>query len=206
MTDDRCVDITDDLKAEREAGTAAEGEKAAPDNWRKLLKVKDKRGTPLPNLANAITALRHAPDWQGVLALNQFALQVEMLARPPWGVRFGAWEQQPWSDTDDIRTANWLQEQEINVGVNVAADAVRVVAADNAFHPVREYLLGLKWDRTGRLDSFFTRYFGAEDTKYVRQVGAKMLISAVARIFEPGCKADHVPIIEGLQGLGKSRA
>jgi predicted P-loop ATPase len=37
-------------------------------------------------------------------------------------------------------------------------------------------------------------------------VGQAMLIAAVARIYEPGCKVDTVPILEGAQGARKSTA
>jgi hypothetical protein len=41
---------------------------------------------------------------------------------------------------------------------------------------------------------------------YLRAVGSKWLISAVARAMRPGEKVDTVLILEGLQGLGKSSA
>jgi predicted P-loop ATPase len=56
------------------------------------------------------------------------------------------------------------------------------------------------------LDRWASCYLGAEDTPYERAVTTRWLISAVARIFEPGCKADCVLIFEGRQGLGKSTA
>ena len=45
-----------------------------------------------------------------------------------------------------------------------------------------------------------------EEQKYIEAVSRLSLIQAVARIFKPGCKADSVAVLEGEQGLGKSRA
>ena len=83
---------------------------------------------------------------------------------------------------------------------------MEVVAADITFHPVRAQLNELIWDCTPRLDNWLSVYLGVEETTFSRAVGCAWLISAVARIFRPGCKADHVLIFEGAQGIGKSTA
>ena len=57
-----------------------------------------------------------------------------------------------------------------------------------------------------RPDLWLTAYLGAADTEYPRAVGSRWLISAVARIFQPGAKADCCLILEGPQGIRKSTA
>jgi predicted P-loop ATPase len=47
-------------------------------------------------------------------------------------------------------------------------------------------------------------YLGAPDKPLIRAFGARWLISAVARIMEPGCKVDTCLIFEGKEGIGKS--
>jgi predicted P-loop ATPase len=42
--------------------------------------------------------------------------------------------------------------------------------------------------------------------EYLAFIGKKWLTAAIKRVFEPGCKFDHVLVIEGLQGKGKSTA
>jgi putative DNA primase/helicase len=71
-------------------------------------------------------------------------------------------------------------------------------------HPVREFLRATEWDRKGRLDRWMIDYCGAADTPYTRAVGAKWMISAVARVELPGCQADHMLVLQGEPGLRKS--
>jgi len=79
-------------------------------------------------------------------------------------------------------------------------------ARRNSFHPVREYLDGLKWDGKKRIDTWLTDYAQVEDTPYTRAVGGLMLIAAVRRIRKPGCKFDEMPVFISPQGLEKSSA
>ncbi len=83
-------------------------------------------------------------------------------------------------------------------------DVVSDLALSSRRHPVREYLSGLTWDGTPRIDSWLSVYAGAEDGEYVRAVGALVLVAAVRRVREPGCKFDEMLVLEGEQGKGKS--
>lgn len=179
----------------------------APGAWPKQL-LRTDEGRVKKNLANVITLLRHVPAWQGAICFDAFAQRV-LLERPT-----PAHENQPretyprsWRDEDDVLTAAWLQSQvPLEVGVEVVDHAVLAVARTNTRHPVRAYLDTLRWDGTARLSTWLLRYFGAPDTPYTRAVGTKWLISAVARIYQPGCKADAMLILEGPQGFKKSSA
>jgi len=86
--------------------------------------------------------------------------------------------------------------------------AVLIAAHDHPFHPVREYLnrCADQWDHRPRADTWLTAYLGAADNFYTRAIGRKWLLSAVARIFRPGIKADYVLVTEGAQGKKKSTA
>jgi predicted P-loop ATPase len=161
---------------------------------------------PKALLSNARHALSRAPEWCGVLAYDEFSLTMVMVKPPPWlKAQDNSWTPQAWADNEDALCCDWLQREGIGVPVSVAGTAAFTVAKDAAFHPVRDYLTGLEWDGTTRVDRFLTRYLGAEGTQYHADVGRYWLISAVARIMRPGCKVDTMPILETPdQGEGKS--
>ncbi len=173
--------------------------------WRHDLLVNHER-EPRPVLANAIHALRRAPEWEDVLWYDEFAAAIIARKPPPWTAGRANWADTPWSDRDDLLVADWMQRQGIMVPASVAGQAVEAVARDRLFHPVREYLDRLCWDDTPRIDTWLSVYLGAEDSSYFRAVGPRWLMSAIARIYRPGAQADCALILEGPQGIRKSSA
>ena len=164
--------------------------------------VLGETGKPLAVLANALIVLRAVmPD--------TFAFD-EMLRAP---LLMRALEDVPdfmpraVTDVDVGIVQDRLQHLGLKrLSKDVAHQAVDVCAHEHRFHPVRDYLNGLQWDGTKRLAKLFEEYFGAEATPYAQAIGPMFLISMVARILAPGCKADHLPVIEGPQGALKSTA
>ncbi|APG06975.1 hypothetical protein BKD09_01415 [Bradyrhizobium japonicum] len=176
--------------------------------WRADL-IRAKNDIPKPLFANAVLALRGAQCWQGVLAFDVFAHQTMLMDVPPWQPFIDAanFQPRPWSEQDDLAATHWLQTVEaIAVSPAVTAQAVELVARDRSFHPVQDYLDNLEHDGTFRLDRMLSTYFGSEQTEYTKLTGRNMMISAVARIYDPGCKVDTVTILESEQGLKKSTA
>ena len=167
-------------------------------------------------LLQAQFAIRTHPDWAGVLSFDQFRYKIILQSKPPFYCdRSFPCE---WTDVDDINTAVWLQSKHIHAAPLTASQAVQIIARENSFHPVRDYLNALKWDKISRIDDWILLYLGyhpsqegdkegsAERDRYIRAVAARWLIGAVARVFQPGSKNDCCLILEGEQGTLKSTA
>jgi hypothetical protein len=115
----------------------------------------------------------------------------------------------PWTALGDS-AVNRLWAAGNQHGLNYKIDSflrLMMVIADRArYHPVLEYLGGLKWDGKARLDRWLPTYLGAEDTELNRASGRVTLIGAVRRVLKPGCKHDTALVLEGPQGSLKSTA
>jgi predicted P-loop ATPase len=176
--------------------------------WEAALLYRDPRDGPAieVNIHNVSTVLLNADEFVGCLAFDEFAGRPTILKpcpAQPSGTFPCAWQ-----DLHDRRAAKWLQASRwrMNCSHDLVSVSILVVAHEHVVHPLRERLNAVAWDGVQRTDKWLTTYLGAEDTPYHREVGRKWLISLIARAFSPGCKVDHVLVLEGKQRALKSTA
>ena len=145
-------------------------------------------------LQNAVEIFATDSRWLGRLTESEFDGLTYLDGRPI-------------VDGDEVDAALWLSRvYGAAFAPATVGDALRAVGRENRSHPVRGYLSGLQWDGVARVDAWLSRYLSVEAGPLVASIGRCFLLSAVARIFSPGCKVDTVLILYGGQGAGKSSA
>lgn len=90
------------------------------------------------------------------------------------------------------------------VGKEMVYDAIIKVSKENTIDSASDYITGLKWDKTARLNSWLHHTYGVAEDKYHASVASNWLKGLVKRIIQPGSKFDHVMVLEGPQGSRKS--
>jgi Virulence-associated protein E len=171
------------------------------------------------NVLALVTHINTSAAWNDVLHFNLLTEGYEIC--PPFPPRDDAKEpSRPLCDPRDILAATmYFQANGFpKAGKNTAWDAVVAVAHQNTYHPVHNYLAGLRWDGTARVREVFLRYFNAElpgtdrqeerdrHVAYLEHIGTGFMVGAVARVMQPGCKNDQVPVVVGPERSRKSSA
>lgn len=176
-------------------------------SWRELL-IYRKPGYLEPgSQTNAIVILQNHPDWRDVFVLNEFSDQITLMRCPPW-MDESDFKVRRIKNSDYTETKAMMERDGLNLSRETIINAIEVVAQNNRVHPVRDYFDGLEWDGINRLDTWLRDYLCAtgQEADYLAAVGAKWLIGAVRRIYEPGAKHDFMLVLEGPQNAGKSLA
>lgn len=115
-----------------------------------------------------------------------------------------------WTESDTLEFTRFIQDPS-GVGLSkisprVVHEAVVLAASKNKRNEVREWLDGLRWDGTERLDTAFPLGWGTVDSAYYKAIGRCFIMGAAARILRPGCQVDTLPVFEGPEGIFKSSA
>lgn len=193
-------EIVTELVAADFADVDGDGDGAALPEWVLEFHLHPKTGKPLDDVHNWDLLMRHDPVLRA-LARNEMDLTTVTRRPFPWRA-VEAGKDDALTNADRAQISAHLQraynmprpaQEQLN-GV------IDMVAQDNAFHPVVEYLECLEWDGISRVETYLP---GAQDD-YTRRVARLVAVQAVARALDPGVKVDNCLILTGRQGLGKS--
>ncbi|MBP5298023.1 MAG: virulence-associated protein E, partial [Lachnospiraceae bacterium] len=160
---------------------------------------KNDRGTPKANVSNVVRILKEDPTLAGAIAFNELSERIDIIKDLGWqrdGVTL--------TDTDMAYITLYIDK---NYGIgyqSMIETAVKVVANENRYHPIRDVLNGLVWDGMPRVENMLTHFFGAEKTELITTTMKLFMLGAVARVFKPGTKFETSMCLVGGQGVGKS--
>lgn len=167
-------------------------------DWQTLGLEQAPNGTPYPTIANACTVLEAHPELANRIWWDEFRSAV-YYDHPTKGTI-------KWTDYLDIEITCFMQQvlKIPKMSKSAVQDAVIRTAHRQPRHPLKAWLEGLRWDATPRLDTWLSDCLGVERTPYSEAVARNWLTSMIARVYRPGCQVDHMPILEGTMGKGKS--
>lgn len=154
-------------------------------------------------LKNALTIIENDPKLLGI-AYNTLAYGIEINGK----LEDLAWKKDDvyWMDLDYAQIKTYITLEYGALSDNNLDTAFKAAIYNRRFHPVRDYLTKVKsfWDGKTRCDTWLINHLGAEDCPYTREVSRKVLLGAVARVFQPGIQFDTMLVLDGPQGNGKT--
>ncbi|MER9524021.1 bifunctional DNA primase/polymerase [Mesorhizobium sp. M0292] len=218
-------DLLGDAPA-RPAAKAAINDTVDPDWLSKL--HRNEEGELKSTLPNVALIVDNDSRVRSSAAYNEFAQEV-VLKLPPRRIKKRRESSHDpvnlvgrlWEVNDTLNGDNWTDDHDAAIrsliesktqltgyGIKVSdrdlKAAIGMSAQKRRFHPIKDLLSSVTWDGICRAETLFIDYLGCIDNDYNRQASLMMLVGAVARVFRPGHKFDFVPILEGVQGKGKS--
>lgn len=156
-------------------------------------------GKPKATVDNIATVLELDTRWSNRIRYNQFRDVIEVDGKP-LGDRF------------EIQLVRWLDRvYMLGASPKLVHDGVIGASITSEFHPLQDYLdrVGTTWDGVDRVDGWLSHYLGVDDSPLTRAMGAKFLVSMVARAWAElpdGVKVDTTLVLIGRQGARKSTA
>ena len=183
----------------KEVGQILDTEYSSAEEIRLDLEETEK-GVVKQTIRNCMTVLYRDPMLKGTIRRNEFTGRTDIVGKYRW-------KRNPTPNITDVDIYQIQRYLEENYGLKndrIINKAIAIVASENSYHPVRDYLESLKWDGTQRIRHAMTRYLGVDEDEYAEALMKLLMTAAIKRIYEPGCKFDIMVCIVGGQGAGKS--
>ena len=160
----------------------------------KEMLTKHSNGEIQRTIQNCITILQNDHVLADAIRLNLLSERIDIVKPVGWP-RSG----KPLNDTDMKYILRRMEKYGISSEKKIES-AIRIVANENRYHPIRDYLNSLKWDGTERIPHVLHHFLGAAEDEYTCEAMKIFLLGA----FKPGCKFEVMLCLVGGQGAGKS--
>jgi predicted P-loop ATPase len=151
------------------------------------------------SIRNCMTVFTKDPLLQGAISYNLLTERVDIVKGLWWKKQTATL-----TDTDLNYLMLYLEDYYGLTSEKKIQKAIAIIADNNKYHPIQDYLNSLKWDGTERIRYALTKFLGAEDSEYVYECLRLFMLGAIHRVFKPGCKFEVMLCLVGGQGAGKS--
>lgn len=148
---------------------------------------------------NYLLIFKHDPVLAEAIRKNELTGKIDIVY-PMWWHRDGP----PLTDVDLKYLILYCEEAYGLSAEKKTENAVAVIANENRYHPIRDYLEQLEWDGTERIRNCLHHFLGADSDDYTYEALKLFLLGAISRVHEPGCKFEYMLCLVGGQGAGKS--
>lgn len=160
---------------------------------------KDEKGRPYHNSSNCQIAVKYDPLLKNAFRFNDLTEKIDVTKDLGWPRNSLSFAD---IDLDNIIT--YVESHYCLFGDKRIERAVKVVANENHYHPIKDKLNSLTWDGTPRIENALTHFLGAPKSPLTTEALKLFMLGAVNRVFEPGCKFEYMLCLVGGQGAGKS--
>ena len=165
----------------------------------KAMLESTEKGGVRNSIRNCLTVFQNDPLLSGAIAKNLLTERTDII-KPIGYHRTGT----AITDTDMNYLLLYLEETYGLTSEKKIAAAIGIVANENGYHPIRDYLNGLSWDGTERIRTCLHHFLGADSDQYTYEALRLFMLGAISRVFKPGCKFEVMLCLVGGQGAGKS--
>ncbi len=168
--------------------------------WQILCLALGKKGDPVSNADNVLRILERLPVFENFVWYDEFHKR--------YFTRYKSDSIREWSDIDDLVLTTFLQRKIglRHISDKIVSNAIKIYAHKNIKNEPKGWLESLGWDGTERTSHFLEDYLGADKNEYTRGASKNFWTGMIARIYKPGCQLDNMVVLEGPQGIGKTRA
>ena len=164
----------------------------------KEMLTKHSNGEIQRTIQNCITILQNDHVLADAIRLNLLSERIDIVKPVGWP-RSG----KTLNDIDMKYILRRMEKYGISSEKKIES-AIHIVANENRYHPIRDYLNGLQWDGTERIAHVLHHFLGAAEDEYTCETMKIFLLGAIKRVFQPGCKFETMLCLVGGQGVGKS--